>query len=62
MLLPAIRSRDDNDESRRARTTQFASCELCDTAVLLDERVVQRVDVRYNMLPSSYCVVFEVGE
>ena len=61
MLLPAIRSRSDNGESRRARTTQFASCELCDASVLLDERVVRRVDVRYNMMPSSYCVVFEVA-
>lgn len=59
MFLPAIRSRVDNDESRRARTSQFASCELCDVPVLLDEREVKRVDIRYSTHGTD-CVVFEV--
>lgn len=58
MLVPAIDG-DDSDERRRARTTQFASCELCDVPVLLDERDVKRVDIRlHNIGPD--CIVFEV--
>lgn len=59
MFLPAI-GEDDSDERRRARTTQFASCELCDVPVLLDEREVKRVDIRYSMHGTD-CVVFEVA-
>lgn len=58
MFLPAI-GEDDSDERRRARTTQFASCELCDVPVLLDEREVKRVDIRYSTHGTD-CVVFEV--
>ena len=58
MFLPAIDERD-SDERRRARTTQFASCELCDVPVLLDEREVKRVDIRYSTHGTD-CVVFEV--
>lgn len=58
MFLPAI-DESDSDERRRARTTQFASCELCDVPVLLDEREVKRVDIRYNTHGTD-CVVFEV--
>ena len=58
MFLPAI-SEDDSDERRRARTTQFASCELCDVPVLLDEREVKRVDIRYSTHGTD-CVVYEV--
>lgn len=58
MFLPAIGD-DDSDERRRARTTQFASCELCDVPVLLDEREVKRVDIRYSTHGTD-CVVFEV--
>jgi len=58
MFLPAI-GEDDSDEWRRARTTQFASCELCDVPVLLDEREVKRVDIRYSTHGTD-CVVFEV--
>lgn len=55
MLVPAIDG-DDTDERRRARTTQFASCELCDVPVLLDERDVKCVDLRVD----PDCIVFEV--
>lgn len=58
MLVPAIDGDDSNDR-RRARTTQFASCELCDVPVLLDEREVRRVDIRYSTHGTDY-VVFEV--
>lgn len=58
MVLPAI-DESDSDERRRARTTQFASCELCDVPVLLDEREVKRVDTRYST-HGTVCVVFEV--
>lgn len=58
MFLPAI-DESDSDERRRARTTQFASCELCDVPVLLDEREVKRVDIRYSTHGTD-CVVFEV--
>ena len=58
MFLPAIGD-DDSDERRRARTTQFASCELCDVPVLLDEREVKRVDIRYSTHGTD-CVVYEV--
>ena len=58
MFLPAIDG-SDSDERRRARTTQFASCELCDVPVLLDEREVKRVDIRYNAFGTD-CVAFEV--
>jgi hypothetical protein len=58
MFLPAI-GEDDSDERRRARTTQFASCELCDVPVLLDEREVKRVDIRYSTHGTD-CVVYEV--
>ncbi len=58
MYLPAI-DESDSDERRRARTTQFASCELCDVPVLLDEREVKRVDIRYSTHGTD-CVVFEV--
>ena len=58
MFLPAI-DEDDSDERRRARTTQFASCELCDVPVLLDEREVKRVDIRYSTHGTD-CVVYEV--
>jgi len=58
MFLPAIDG-SDSDERRRARTTQFASCELCDVPVLLDEREVRRVDIRYNAFGTD-CVAFEV--
>lgn len=58
MFLPAI-GEDDSDERRRARTTQFALCELCDVPVLLDEREVKRVDIRYSTHGTD-CVVFEV--
>ena len=58
MFLPAIDERD-SDERRRARTTQFASCELCDVPVLLDEREVKRVDIRYSTHGTD-CVVYEV--
>jgi len=59
MFLPAI-GEDDSDERRRARTTQFASCELCDVPVLLDEREVKRVDIRQYSACGAECVVFEV--
>lgn len=58
MFLPTI-GEDDSDERRRARTTQFASCELCDVPVLLDEREVKRVDIRYSTHGTD-CVVYEV--
>ena len=58
MFLPAI-GEADSDERRRARTTQFASCELCDVPVLLDEREVKRVDIRYSTHGTD-CVVYEV--
>lgn len=58
MPLPAIDG-NDSDERRRARTTQFASCELCDVPVLLDEREVKRVGIRYNTYGTD-CVEFEV--
>lgn len=58
MFLPAIDG-GDFDERRRARTTQFASCELCDVPVLLDEREVKRVDIRYSTHGTD-CVVYEV--
>lgn len=58
MFLPAI-GEDDSDERRRARTTQFASCELCDVPVLLDEREVKRVDIRCSTHGTD-CVVYEV--
>lgn len=58
MFLPAIDGGDSGDR-RRARTTQFASCELCDVPVLLDEREVRRVDIRYSTHGTD-CVVFEV--
>ena len=58
MLVPAING-DDSGERRRARTTQFASCELCDVPVLLDEREVKRVDIRYSTHGTD-CVVYEV--
>ena len=58
MFLPAIDG-SDSDERRRARTTQFASCELCDVPVLLDEREVKRVDIRYSTHGTD-CVVYEV--
>ena len=58
MFLPAI-GEDDSDGRRRARTTQFASCELCDVPVLLDEREVKRVDIRYSTHGTD-CVVYEV--
>ncbi len=58
MFLPAI-GEDDSDERHRARTTQFASCELCDVPVLLDEREVKRVDIRYSTHGTD-CVVYEV--
>lgn len=58
MFLPAI-DESDSDERRRARTTQFASCELCDVPVLLDEREVKRVDIRYSTHGTD-CVVYEV--
>lgn len=58
MFLPAI-DESDSDERRRARTTQFASCELCDVPVLLDEREVKRVDIWYSTHGTD-CVVFEV--
>lgn len=58
MFLPAI-GEDDSDERRRARTTQFALCELCDVPVLLDEREVKRVDIRYSTHGTD-CVVYEV--
>lgn len=58
MFLPAIDG-DDSDDRRRARTTQFASCELCDVPVLLDEREVRRLDIRYSTHGTD-CVVFEV--
>lgn len=55
MFLPTI-AESDSDERRRARTTQFASCQLCDVPVLLDEREVKRVDLRFG----TDCIVFEV--
>lgn len=58
MFLPAIDG-DDSGDRRRARTTQFASCQLCDVPVLLDEREVRRVDIRYSTHGTD-CVVFEV--
>lgn len=58
MPLPAIDG-NDSGERRRARTTQFASCELCDVPVLLDERNVRRVDLRWQSIGPHY-VVFEV--
>ena len=58
MHVPAI-NEDDSDERRRARVTQFASCELCDVPVLLDEREVKRVDIRYSTHGTD-CVVYEV--
>lgn len=60
MFLPAI-GESDSDERRRARTSQFASCELCDVPVLLDERAVRRVDVRQYSAYGAECVVFEVA-
>ena len=60
ILLPAIRSgSSDNDESRLERIRKFASCGLCDVPILLDERIVRRVDIRYNAQGED-CVVFEV--
>lgn len=59
MLLPAIRGHRDSNESRRARTAQFASCELCDVPVLLDDREVKRVDARRHATGPD-CVMFEV--
>lgn len=60
ILLPAIRSgSSDNDESRLERMRKFALCGLCDVPVLLDERIVRRVDIRYNAQGED-CVVFEV--
>lgn len=59
MLLPAVACHNDNDRSRWDRTTQFASCKLCDVPVLLDERTVKRVDIRRHDIDSD-CVVFEV--
>lgn len=60
MFLPAMRGgRSDNDESRLERMRKFALCELCDVPILLDERIVRRVDIRYNAQGVD-CVVFEV--
>jgi len=59
MFLPAI-GESDSDERRRARTKQFASCELCDVPVLLDGRDVRRVDIQYSTHGTD-CVVFEVA-
>ena len=59
IFLPAVAGKLDSDIIREARTTQFALCELCDVPVLLDERVVRRVDIRYNMHGTD-CVVYEV--
>lgn len=58
VFLPAI-GEDDSVERRRARTTQFASCQLCDVPVLLDERDVQRVDIRSSAYGAD-CIMFEV--
>lgn len=59
MFLPAVAGKPDSDIIREARTTQFALCELCDVPVLLDERVVRRVDIRYSTHGTD-CIVFEV--
>jgi hypothetical protein len=59
MFLPAMRGHSDNDESRLERIRKFALCGLCDVPVLLDERIVRRVDIRYNAQGVD-CVVFEV--
>ena len=59
MFLPAVAGKLDSDIIREARTTQFASCELCDVPVLLDEREVKRVDIRYSTHGTD-CVVYEV--
>lgn len=50
----------DSAEGRRTRTKQFASCKFCDVPVLLDERAVRRVDLRYSSALGTDCLVFEV--
>lgn len=58
MFVPAVDG-DDCGSRRRARTTQFALCTLCDVPALLDSRNVKRMDVRLNTFASD-CIVYEV--
>ena len=59
MFLPMVNGGCDETQQRESRVVWFAACELCDVPVLLDEREVKRVGIRYSTHGTD-CVVYEV--